>query len=453
MKTQWNGGSSPVTSRSASNDSRWRPNALRSTDMSMSPRSRVFVFSAWFPASFESRMHPAQVPMIGIPSSPARRTISSKSPSFTSSFEIVVLSPPGIVRPSTRARSSGRRTAIASPCLPYSFIARATASTCSLTSPWTPMTPIRISGPTAASDKNHFDSDSRMANRGAVQLFSCSGSRRVRNSSCKTSANASESRSRRRWLATLLMTTSSPSWGDSRGRNTSSPSGKTASPIGDRRSASGCCSSSGTTSKNRSRKRGRRTRPRTVTLTRSIDGSSDVFVSSASRLMPTWNGSNSTDMPPNGVTYQCRNVSTGKVGAGLPGAPRLRGTDEKLPAPVFVISVSKIRLESTSRIRCLPLLDRARYPYLQHGCTQKTRGAFTAIGFVLIDIEPTREKEVYQKLTKIKDIVELYPLFGEYDLIAKVEADSYDAIGKLVVSKIRSIEGVKATKTLARVAF
>ena len=95
----------------------------------------------------------------------------------------------------------------------------------------------------------------------------------------------------------------------------------------------------------------------------------------------------------------------------------------------------------------------ARYPYLQHGCTQKTRGASTAIGFVLIDIEPTREKEVYQKLTKIKDIVELYPLFGEYDLIAKVEADSYDAIGKLVVSMIRSIEGVKATKTLARVAF
>src|SRR5207249_10196217 len=83
----------------------------------------------------------------------------------------------------------------------------------------------------------------------------------------------------------------------------------------------------------------------------------------------------------------------------------------------------------------------------------ETRGTFTGIGFVLIYIEPTREKEVYQKLTKIKDIVELYPLFGEYDLIAKVEADSYDAIGKLVVSKIRAIEGVKATKTLARVAF
>ena len=54
---------------------------------------------------------------------------------------------------------------------------------------------------------------------------------------------------------------------------------------------------------------------------------------------------------------------------------------------------------------------------------------------------------------KVDHIVELYPLFGEYDLIAKVEADSYEAIGKLVVSKIRSVEGVKATKTLARVSF
>ena len=80
-------------------------------------------------------------------------------------------------------------------------------------------------------------------------------------------------------------------------------------------------------------------------------------------------------------------------------------------------------------------------------------GCLTAIGFVLIDIEPTREKEVYAKLMKIGQIVELYPLFGEYDLIAKVEADSYDAIGAVVISKIRSIEGVKATKTLARVAF
>lgn len=80
-------------------------------------------------------------------------------------------------------------------------------------------------------------------------------------------------------------------------------------------------------------------------------------------------------------------------------------------------------------------------------------GAATAIGFILIDIEPMREKEVYANLMKIKQIVELYPLFGEYDLIAKVEAKSFDEIGSIVVSQVRAIDGVKATKTLARMSW
>ncbi len=72
---------------------------------------------------------------------------------------------------------------------------------------------------------------------------------------------------------------------------------------------------------------------------------------------------------------------------------------------------------------------------------------------MLIDIEPNREKEVYDILIKLPQIVELYPLFGEYDLIAKVEADSFDTIGNIVVEHIRSVAGVKATKTLARMTF
>lgn len=60
---------------------------------------------------------------------------------------------------------------------------------------------------------------------------------------------------------------------------------------------------------------------------------------------------------------------------------------------------------------------------------------------------------MYERLMKIDEIAELYPLFGEYDLIAKVEADTYEAIGEVVVAKIRSIRGVKATKTLARMSL
>jgi len=60
---------------------------------------------------------------------------------------------------------------------------------------------------------------------------------------------------------------------------------------------------------------------------------------------------------------------------------------------------------------------------------------------------------VYNKLSKLPEIVELHPLFGEYDLIAKIEAENFDRLGKIVVNKIRSITGVKDTKTLTGTMF
>ncbi len=80
-------------------------------------------------------------------------------------------------------------------------------------------------------------------------------------------------------------------------------------------------------------------------------------------------------------------------------------------------------------------------------------GEGLAVGFVLISVEPSMEKDVYQKLLKIDEVVELYPLFGEYDLIAKIEASTYDQIGEIVVSRIRAIDGIKTTKTLAKMTF
>jgi len=76
-----------------------------------------------------------------------------------------------------------------------------------------------------------------------------------------------------------------------------------------------------------------------------------------------------------------------------------------------------------------------------------------AIGFVLISAAPAHEHDVYNKLSKTPEIVELHPLFGEYDLIAKVKADDFDKLGNIVVSNIRSVEGVIDTKTLTGTKF
>jgi len=76
-----------------------------------------------------------------------------------------------------------------------------------------------------------------------------------------------------------------------------------------------------------------------------------------------------------------------------------------------------------------------------------------AIGFVLINVSPAHEHDVYNKLSKIPQIVELHPLFGEYDLIAKIDANDFEELGIIIVNKIRSITGVLDTKTLTGLAF
>jgi len=76
-----------------------------------------------------------------------------------------------------------------------------------------------------------------------------------------------------------------------------------------------------------------------------------------------------------------------------------------------------------------------------------------AIGFVLISTAPAKEHEVYNELLKVKEIVELHPLFGEYDLIAKIETEDFNALGEIVVDSIRSIPGVIDTKTLTGIKF
>ncbi|MCK5112246.1 MAG: Lrp/AsnC ligand binding domain-containing protein [Thermoplasmatales archaeon] len=76
-----------------------------------------------------------------------------------------------------------------------------------------------------------------------------------------------------------------------------------------------------------------------------------------------------------------------------------------------------------------------------------------AIGFVLITIAPAHEHDVSTKLSKVPEIIELHPLFGEYDILAKIEGDDFDSLGEIVVNKIRSIEGILDTKTLTGTKF
>jgi DNA-binding Lrp family transcriptional regulator len=70
------------------------------------------------------------------------------------------------------------------------------------------------------------------------------------------------------------------------------------------------------------------------------------------------------------------------------------------------------------------------------------------IGFVMISVTPPNVKRVYNELSKVAEIVELNALFGEYDLMVKIEAENVDELAKIVIDKIRTIQGVSDTRTL-----
>ena len=69
-------------------------------------------------------------------------------------------------------------------------------------------------------------------------------------------------------------------------------------------------------------------------------------------------------------------------------------------------------------------------------------------GFVLIITSPMHEHEIYNKLLENKKIKEIHPLFGEYDLIVKIDCDDFQSMGEFITNEIRSLKGIIATKTL-----
>jgi DNA-binding Lrp family transcriptional regulator len=75
------------------------------------------------------------------------------------------------------------------------------------------------------------------------------------------------------------------------------------------------------------------------------------------------------------------------------------------------------------------------------------------LAFILISTAPRKEHEVYNELLKIPEIIELHPLFGDYDLIARVEAPDLESLTHTIVDKIRRIDGISDTKTLTGSKF
>ena len=71
-----------------------------------------------------------------------------------------------------------------------------------------------------------------------------------------------------------------------------------------------------------------------------------------------------------------------------------------------------------------------------------------AIGFVLITTMPSEEENVRSALDGIEHVTDRWMLFGEFDILARVQADDEFTLTRCIVEEIRPLNGIQETKTM-----
>ena len=76
-----------------------------------------------------------------------------------------------------------------------------------------------------------------------------------------------------------------------------------------------------------------------------------------------------------------------------------------------------------------------------------------AIGFVLITTMPGEEENVRNALDSIEHVTDRWMLFGEFDILARVQADDEFTLTRCIVEEIRPLNGIQDTKTMIGAEF
>ncbi len=68
--------------------------------------------------------------------------------------------------------------------------------------------------------------------------------------------------------------------------------------------------------------------------------------------------------------------------------------------------------------------------------------------YVLVNSEIGAEEAVLKDLKKLKNVTEAYTVYGVYDIIAKVEAETMDKLKEIITWNIRRLNKVRSTLTM-----
>ncbi len=68
--------------------------------------------------------------------------------------------------------------------------------------------------------------------------------------------------------------------------------------------------------------------------------------------------------------------------------------------------------------------------------------------FVLIVVRPGNEEKVYQEIIKDPRVKEAYRVYGEYDIVIRVEVNSIEELDSFHDVMLRKIKDIELTETL-----
>lgn len=68
--------------------------------------------------------------------------------------------------------------------------------------------------------------------------------------------------------------------------------------------------------------------------------------------------------------------------------------------------------------------------------------------FVLINTEIGSESDVLKDLKKVEGVDEAFAVYGVYDIVARVRADTMDKLKEIVTWRIRRLDKVRSTLTM-----
>ncbi|HEY9492693.1 MAG TPA: Lrp/AsnC ligand binding domain-containing protein [Nitrososphaeraceae archaeon] len=68
--------------------------------------------------------------------------------------------------------------------------------------------------------------------------------------------------------------------------------------------------------------------------------------------------------------------------------------------------------------------------------------------FVLMNAELGSEDSIVSELKKLEGVNVVYQVYGVYDIVAQVEADTMEKVKETITWKLRKLNGVKSTLTM-----